>query len=162
MLIVWNQKEKSFELKFKEFKGDLQSAKAAKFKTTGAPDWVWYSLKAKPLKYLQDNRPASGLEITKEALEKFNHLIVQEEKNDELKKKAKKEKAKAKKRPLEEQLNEIGLKASIKIKYKYQPPEPPKERCIYCQDPVYEIYEAVNPLAVCIWCEKTIQDNQGE
>lgn len=46
-------------------------------------------------------------------------------------------------------------------KPKFVPPPPPTTLCIFCGDPVYEIYEKIDPLPICIWCEKTIADKQG-
>lgn len=43
---------------------------------------------------------------------------------------------------------------------KYVPPMPPTTLCIFCLQPVYDVYEKVDPLPVCLWCEKTIGDNQ--
>jgi hypothetical protein len=161
VLILWDSKNQSFNARFKDFRNDLDSVKLAGFKTTGPPDWIWYTQKIKPLKYLKKHRPASGLEITQEALEKFQELSDREEKNDNLRKKLKKEKQKVKKtRNLDEQIYQLNRPKQPDFQYtKYKPLDPPKELCIFCHDPVYQ-YEVLEPLPVCLWCQKTIQDFQ--
>ena len=170
MLISWNSEFQRFELKFQDFQNDLAAAKKAGCKTDGPPDWIWWTDKTKCLRYLQKNRPASGLEITKEALLRFQELSVQQDKNDEIKKKLADEKKKQKKIKIEDPTIgvEVGEFEYHKVEIKpviyhnqYRPPEPPKERCIYCQQAVY-FYEYTTPIGVCLWCDKTIRDFQGD
>jgi hypothetical protein len=53
-------------------------------------------------------------------------------------------------RPAEPEINVLEELAKVG---KYVPPEPPKERCIVCQEPVY-FYETLEPEPICLWCEK--------
>ena len=170
VLINWSTEHNCFELKFQEFQGDLAAAKASKFKCTGPPDWVWYTDKTACLKYLQKNRPASGLEITQQALSRFQELSVQQDKNDELRKRLKDEKKKQKKVKIDDPTIEVEVDEFEPIKVetksftyinKYKPPKPPDERCVYCSQPVY-FYEYTTPIGVCLWCDKTIRDFQGD
>jgi hypothetical protein len=159
MRIVWNNEEGTFELEFDKsnFQMDLNAAKGAGFKTTGPPDWVWYTSKVKPLKWLKENRPPI-LIITDEARQKFSERCIWEEENEKNKKFVKKAKAEARKsRPIK---REEGPKYEISY-IKYVPPPPPITLCIYCYDPVYPPLEQIEPLPVCLWCSKTISDLQS-
>lgn len=193
MRIIWNQKEGSFDLEFDKnnWASDLEYAKAAKFKTTGPPDWTWYAVKTTPLSCLRENRPPSGLIITEEALAKYNEKKAEEDKTAAIVKEFKDTKARLEGKPTEDEKAEKRKKqeeariASGKPKkvkqarggsarsprdestprvdtpiFKYVPPPPPETKCIYCLFPVYS-YEKLEPLPVCLWCEKTIADKQS-
>ena len=153
----------------------------------GPPNWTWYSLKTAPLKYLQENRPASGLTITEEALEKFKQKCLDEENKERIIREYKDAKARLEGKPTQSEKDarrkekEAKRAASGKnipkrkrqaiggnhdkheyeVKYiKYQPPVSPSTLCIFCLQPVY-FYERMDP-PTCLWCEKTIADEQGE
>lgn len=92
MRIIWNENEKRFEAQFstgQQWENDKAAAMDAGFKTTGPPAWIWYVYKSAALAKLREHRPNSGLTITKEALDAFDHLQVVERRDAELKKFAK-------------------------------------------------------------------------
>jgi hypothetical protein len=106
MLIIWNSTDYVWELKFAagdEWKNDLECAKNAKFKTSGPPYWVWYTDKVKNLKFLQQNKPSSGLEITTEALEEFRKADEKENEHLKIVKQFKDAKAKLEGKPTEDE-----------------------------------------------------------
>lgn len=112
MRIVWNQNEERFEAQFsgekfsEQWNADKTAAMDAGFKTTGAPAWLWCVSKPAALAKLREHRPGSGLTITKEALDRFNHLQGVEQKNAELKAWAKAEEKKLKKEREKEKIDE--------------------------------------------------------
>jgi hypothetical protein len=170
----WNGSLRRWEAEFStDFNGDLAVVKAAGFKTDGAPEWIWYTYKAKPLTTLKDNRPASGLTITPEAREQYTSLWALEQKNAELKaqltehnkalkKKLKIEEQEGKATPIPEKgyIDASDLPPQPPHIRLYTPPPPPKTKCIICGDPVY-FYEKQDP-PTCLWCEKIVLDNDGE
>lgn len=190
MRITWNPTESAFELEFdrSNFQNDLSAAKAAKFKTTGPPDWRWYTQKIANLKSLQLNRPAI-LTITPDALRQFTEQSRQQDEVDRLRKlfedgKARAEgkptsdekavkkaerlakhlasgktaKPKPKKKPAARYTDPEGIKYDVKY-VPWKPPAPPDARCHFCKDPVYEIFEFAE-IPVCLWCEKITLDKQ--
>lgn len=193
MQISWNSQHFVFELTFDKdnFKNCLDCAKAAKFKTTGAPQWIWYTDKVKNVKLLRENKPTSGLTITPDARAQFELQCVEDDKKEAVMKYARDVKARLAGKPTEDEraakrkereaaraakgLGPVvrkvkqakgGAHVKVDIQYdalKHVPfvlPQPPQIQCIYCQAPVY-FYEKLEPLPVCIWCEKTIADHQG-
>jgi hypothetical protein len=173
MNLRWNGSLRRFEAEFSDFSGDLTAVKAAGFKTTGAPQWVWYSVKAAPLTKLRENRPASGLTITPDAREQYTALLKVDESNAPVKAALEAHKKTLKKRAkiVEQEKNAVVIPEKgyidasdlppqpthVKL---YTPPPPPDTRCIICGDPVY-FYEQLNPPA-CLWCSKICLDNVSE
>jgi hypothetical protein len=95
MRILWNENEKRFEAQFSTgemWQSDKDAAQGAGFRTDGPPAWIWRATKAAVLDKLKTNRPASGLAITKEALDAYNRLRAIEERDIELEKFAKEQK----------------------------------------------------------------------
>ncbi len=100
MRITWNQNENRFEAEFAKgdaWDGDKDSASGAGFRTDGPPAWTWYATKASVLTKLKENRPVSGLTVTREALDAYNRLLEVERKNEELRKYVKEQKKQYKK-----------------------------------------------------------------
>ena len=97
MRIVWNTDTVCFELEFDRgnFQGDLDTAKAAGFRTSGPPAWTWFSPSTKALKALQANRPSEGLTISDEALKIFKSKCASEDEAARIKKMYSDAKAKA-------------------------------------------------------------------
>jgi hypothetical protein len=167
MRIIWNQKESCFEAEFQDFQGDLAAVKAAGFRTTGAPGWVWYTLKVEALDKLRKNRPASGLTILEDALVEYNRLKEQETKKAALL--AELKAAKKKTEPKETKVfvvphgQEFGYNcvedSDKKIRIGYVPPEFTGPRCVVCNDEVY-FYELQEP-PTCLSCELEL-DKQPE
>ncbi len=164
MRITWNESESSFEAELdrSNFHDDLDKVKNAGFKTTGPPLWKWHTQKVNPLRAIRENRPLN-LFITTEALEQFQKKDKEQTEKDVLIAQYKEAKKKLDgpkpKRRVQKSLN--PQETHYKVPYvKYAPPLPPPILCIFCCDPVYDIYEKVEPLSVCLWCEKTIMDEQ--
>jgi len=154
-----------------DFQGDLAAVKEAGFKTTGAPEWIWYTSKAGPLTKLRTLRPGL-LTISPEARERYNSLSALEAKNEEIKAAAKKANKELKKTlavedkyvelviPEKGYIDASDLPPSKPFENAYIPPPPPDTRCIICDQPVY-FYEQQDPL-VCLWCSKIVLDNFTE
>jgi len=156
-----------FEAEFsQDFQGDLAAVKNAGFKydsSTGYP--VWHTIKMPVLLKLRENRPASGITINPDAQEIFKLWLGAHEKNAEIKAAARqldKERKKAAKDAAKEDeaIDCFGDKESIgpedlppmpERESAFKRPDPPKERCMICDDPLY-FYELPD---ICIWCEKT-------
>jgi hypothetical protein len=167
MRILWNA---GFQAEFSQthWQQDLDAVKAAGFKTSGPPDWLWRTQKASVLNALKELKPQSGIRITPEALEKYKPLNERETKNAELKaglKKALKELKKEADKNDPTTLydyTEKGYLVSSDL-----PPMPPfvptfkaspipKERCMICDDPMWYPF---NDKDICLWCEKEL-DNE--
>lgn len=170
MNLKWNSELRRFEIEFHSLWEEQPLAKAAGFKTDGAPTWVWWSQKSEPLTKLREGKPPL-LTINPDAKAEYLALKEREEKQAELKKQAKKNAKELKKklehdqqdkaRPgeyLDEALGFICLTIDAKPleRQAYVPPPPPKERCIICGDPVY-FYEYETVLA-CFWCQQIVLD----
>lgn len=183
MNLRWNGTHRRFEAEFSsDFQGDLEAVKAAGFKTTGAPEWIWFSQKAAPLTKLRENRPASGLTITAEAREQYTPLAALEAKNAEIKaqlaasNKALKKKLKEEKqeesttKPLPMKMCEKGYVCFSRgdlppvILVDYESPKSktpiPDLKCFICGQPVY-FYEKQDP-PTCLWCEINVLDNSKD
>src|SRR6266568_3066253 len=109
MRIVWqNDRFEAIFTPGDQWQADLEAAKAAGFKTNGPPAWIWSVSKATAIARLRKNRPASGLTITREALEKFQTRLPEEEKNAALLEVLKEAKKRLKKiEKIEERTNNI-------------------------------------------------------
>ena len=164
MRLKWNPSESSFEAEFQDFQGDLAAVKAAGFKTTGAPGWVWYTQKVGPLDKLRKNRPASGLTILEDALAEYNRLKIEEDKKTALlaELKAAKKESKVDKpgkvEPVPEG-QEFGYNCVADtektIRIGYVPPVWTGPRCVVCDDPV-RFYELQEP-PTCLSCEIALE-----
>jgi hypothetical protein len=160
MRIIWNSKDNQFELQFDSnyFRDDLDAAKAAGFRTTGPPSWIWYTTRLKCLKYLQKHQPASGIKIAQDALAKFSQLVTEGKEKQALLKDAKK-----RQKAIRPQFKQSEPEQRYEVPFKpFEPPSPPDVRCTFCFQPVYDMLEQIEPVPVCMWCEKTITDGQGE
>lgn len=176
MRIIWH--EEKFQAEFTQgdlWRDDMEAAKAAGFKTSGPPAWLWTTSKISVLNKLRKNRPKSGLTLTEVALEKFKFRDAQETKKAELKKAfqaAKKIDRKAStdprisglvtmKVPAKGYITAADLPPYTPTYTKYIPPPPPTDLCLICDEPIY-FYEHL----VCLWCEKendgTHVENQSE
>jgi len=171
MLIDYNPVSHLFVAQFsQDFQGDLDACKAAKFMTSGPPDWTWYApppgLPA--LERIRKNKPASGLTITDAAYLVYQRLADIKAKNDEVKKLMKKAQAEAKKTPDKTpDAPDHDCGEHCWIGPKDLPPEPPYVspypksippdlKCYVCQTFVYEEYMLTEPFPVCLWCEKVL------
>lgn len=172
MNISWHPVERVFIAEFDDFHGDLEAAKAAGFKPLGVPPpWIWHAPAPgiKALNRLRENRPASGLTISPDALEIYKPLAETEAKNaavkaqlaeqkKELKKKLQKEQKESSKcdwLPVgKEYLDVEDLPPMPPSERAYIPPPPPDLKCRECNQPVY-FYEQQNP-PLCLFCEKEL------
>ncbi len=162
MNIRYNRAENRFEAEFSDFAGDQHAVKEAGFKTTGAPQWIWWTQKVPVMEKLRKNRPASGLTITPEASDVYTPLLEQERKNDEIRKLAKK--AKADQEPHsnwlpdgKEYLEREDLPPQPPLEKPFQPPPPPDTQCSNCGQPVY-FYELLGVFPLCLFCEKELDN----
>jgi len=156
-----------FEARFsQDFQGDLDAVKAAGFKAdTSSGAWVWHTAKIPVLEKLREKRPASGISIDNDTFAKYKELSEQFRVNDEIKQAAKKldkDRKKIEKHQAQEQATADVFGDKMYITKEDLPPmppsinpfvrpEPPKELCFICQDPLY-FYELPD---ICLWCEKT-------
>ncbi len=175
MHLKWNQSERRFEAELSRdnFQMDLEAVKTAGFKTDGAPAWVWYSIKAKPLLWLREHRPPL-LTINADARIEYERLLPVEENNARLKaelnvhKKALKKTLDREKRYGE--LHKLIIPEKGYIGVEDLPPMPPFEKkfispppssvlCFICDSPIYpyEYAEGVEKPA-CLWCQKKVLD----
>ena len=155
-----------FEARFsQDFQGDLDAVKTAGFKPdTSSGAWVWHTAKIPVLEKLRVKRPASGIAIDNDTFQKYKELKEQFDKNEEIKKAAKalEKERKAAEKEAEYTPGEDGdlFDADGNLKPHNLPPmppsinpfvrpEPPKERCFVCGEPLY-FYELPD---VCLWCE---------
>lgn len=172
MNIRWNADERRFEAEFSsDFNGDLSALKTAGFRTDGPPTWVWHTQKIAVLNKLRENRPASGLTITPEALEIYKPLALQEEKNAIVRKELAKAKKEAKKERNQNEQEAAGQNVFAGLTEEKWwigaedlPPWVPlthasviisddsNPKCIHCKQPV-AFYEKQDP-PTCLWCEK--------
>lgn len=172
MKLVWNPKEACFEAVFQDFQNDLNAVKAAGFKTTGPPEWKWFTLKISPLDKLKKNRPASGLTILEDALVEYNRIKEEDAGKAALLAELKAAK-KANKRAKKDDLSGYAMcpegfmcvcvepvkLGSDRNRFNYVPPEWTGSHCFICKDTVYP-YERQEP-ATCIYCEIVV-DNGPE
>ncbi len=170
MRITWNNQESRFEAVLTAgvmWTSDKDAVSRANFSCTGPPGWIWFCTKASILNQIKDNRPQSGLTITKEALEHYTALSTKEAANIAVKAQlasAKKALRKDQKYQVEitaptEQETEHGrdfdyIRTVLSKSCPYTPPiipPPPTTLCLVCSTPVY-FYEQQEP-PICLWCE---------
>lgn len=183
MRISWNPEQSVFQAEFSQehWSADLESVKAAGFRTFGAPEWIWYAPPPgiKALNFLREKKPESGLAITELALEKYKNLKEQYDKKEEIKAALKEAKKAAKKqfeKAAQEEENRIALECMPEKGYldasdfppfpfpethKYVSPEYPSVPCFICGCKVYldSIFKT-EPLPICLWCEKEIDEQK--
>lgn len=163
MKLVWNKREACFEAEFQDFQSDLLAVKVAGFKTTGKPDWKWFTFKTSVLDKLKENRPASGLTILEDALNHYNRLKEEEKKKEELLKELKRAKKVVKKEePYQLPEGRMFGYNEVKdteptVRIGYIPPKWEGAVCFICRCPVY-FYEKLEP-PTCMWCE-IVLDNE--
>ena len=177
MNIAWHTFERVFIAEFSsDFRGDLDAVKAAGFRPLGVPPpWIWHAPApgVKALNRLRENRPASGLTITPEALEIYKPLAELEARNEEVRKQLAEQKKKAKKeqrKKEEETAVKLVQEGPIWIELENLPtgplyvssftaPLPPDLKCHVCLQPVY-FYELQSP-PTCLWCESLLDLSQA-
>lgn len=178
MNIVYNSQFGRFEAQFStDFNGDLAAVKGAGFKCDGPPTWIWWTVKLATLNKLREKKPISGLTINESAFQQYTILSEMEAKNEAARAAfapVKEEQKKAKKP--RKYVGQTGYVCGLKIPHKPGelfdfigkedlPPSPESEqkppaplwtgpRCVDCNDPVYEEYERIEPVPICLWCEK--------
>jgi hypothetical protein len=154
MRIIWNEVAGWFQLELQI--PEVPIAKQAGFKTFGPPQWVWKTQKASVLNKLRKLNPASGIDITELALQKYNLLNQQETEKKNLKKKFDKE-SKAARLPKQDEYfdAELGF-ICVKVEpalepftWSFIPPKPPETSCFNCGNPTYFL-ELPD---LCIYCE---------
>lgn len=179
MNLRWNNVEKRFEAEFSaDFQGDLDAVKAAGFRTTGPPDWVWHTLKIPVLDAIRTtNRPASNVTINDDAKEIYLRLKGIEDKNAEVKKALAEERKRQKKlKKLDEKCNWLPEGKEYLTADDLAPCEPPEPRpaypdstgppCVHCGSRIW-FYEKQDP-PTCLYCEILLDkarltcDNMGE
>jgi hypothetical protein len=158
MKIIWNIAEACFEVQFHDFNVDLEAVKKAGFRTTGPPEWKWYTDKISPLDKLRKNRPASGLSIMQDALDQYTRLKEQDDKKKallaELKEAKKGEPKRAEKGYTvlcEEGFGYMPVEPSDPTKLPYTPPVWTGPICRICSSPVYFYEDQKNK--ICLYCE---------
>lgn len=171
MNLRWNPGFRRFEAEFSDFQSDLETVKAAGFKTDGPPEWIWYSYKAEPLTKLK-GRP--GLTITPEAKAQYAPLAAVEANNAKVK-----AELALHKKELKKTLKENEGKTALVIPPKgyisacdlppmpppdrpFARPAPPDTKCIICQQPVYEYEYAAGAPLICLWDQKIVLDNSAD
>lgn len=160
----------------KEFRAELQpgtawsteqtAVKQAGFKSSGPPDWIWWTKKASVVTKLRDSRVSLGLTtltVTPDARLEYDKLVQTEAANSEVLRQLKEAK-KAQKKDAADQSGGTGFQydaegwaiidkgdSPVWTATKYNISAFPTERCTVCQTPVYH-YEKRDP-AVCLECE---------
>lgn len=178
MNIRWNITEKRFEAEFVDFQGDLATVKAAGFKTSGPPEWLWFTTNVVVLNKLRKNRPASDLEIYPEALAIYNTLNEQFEQTKKIKKELARQRLLARQQKIsqpEPVLDETGeidwsktkwwigkedLPAPPEFKFSVAITPPPDLKCRDCGSPVYDFEYPEIPQ--CLWCNKLADEAVDE
>ena len=161
MRIVWDVAENQFlaeiSLTTEHWQADVESVKAAGFRTSGPPQWTWFTQKIAPLDYLKKNSPKSGLTITELALQKYQFLKQQSDQKKQLKKQFTKAAEELRPSNWKEYIDpETGIvckeipPADEPFVWKYTPPAPPEVYCFICGDVLYS-YEYPD---TCLWCSK--------
>jgi hypothetical protein len=162
--IFWNDSENYFQAEFQqgdEWRNDMEAAKAAGFRTTGPPSWVWYTFKATVLNSLREHRPPSGLTLTERALAQYQKFNEEEVKKAELKKEYQKAKKAVKKLgppsptsllvipPGKIWISAEDLPPWVKLSKHVKTPWAGAE-CFVCSDPlIFCDYEDI-----CVWCAR--------
>lgn len=176
MRIIWSFSDNCFELEFAtgdSWQGDLDSAKAAGFKTTGPPGWRWQTSKIEPLLKLRENKPLSGLTISDEALVRFKLLhdawLAGEPLRQQLleaKKAQKKHRETVKKGkdaiPLDLPdgkwwIDASDLPPSPPFIHKHKSNVQPVGVCKICHDATFDVFGVLDNQDLCIWCEMQLE-----
>jgi len=162
--IIWDDQENRFLAELtpgEQWREDMEAAKAAGFRTTGPPSWQWYAGTVETLENIRKHPPKSGLLITEQALQKYKPILEKFQQKQELRKQFKQAQKIAKKSEkfLEPEMffdAEIGVTcvvvkpSQIIFVSTFIRPEPPKERCLLCEDP---LYPPLDGRTFCAWCE---------
>jgi hypothetical protein len=179
MNLRWNPDLRRFEAEFgTDFRIEQPLTKAAGFKTTGPPSWVWYSIKAAPLTKLREDKPPV-LTISPEARAEYTRLKEVEDRNvatkaqlaahtKELKKKLKLDKQDTMKP--DEYMDEVLGFVCCRVLPKPAPPVSsydkvkiiPTERCVVCKEYLFEYEYSPTGPKVCMWCWKNVLDNADD
>lgn len=168
MRLKWNPGMSYFEAEFQDFQTDLDAVKAAGFKTTGSPDWIWHTQKIGPLDKLRKNRPASGLTILEDALVEYKRIKAQEESKAALLAELKAAK-KAIKKKVEPEAQEPLAEGEYFKSFCVPDSEPTiyighiappytGPQCVVCKGPVY-FFELQSP-PTCMWCEIQLDNSE--
>ena len=163
MRIIWNDQDKSFQAELTPgdlWRGDMEAAKAAGFRTAGPPSWTWSTQKASVLNKLRDHKPESGLTLTEVALSHYKQINEREEKKAALKKQFQELQKKAKKES-KEGLVEVIIPEKGYISREDLEPRPdlhtprvfakPEIYCVVCGEPLYVPFPDYDD--VCHWCK---------
>lgn len=153
MKITWNQAYGRYEIEFTDFQKEQALVKSLGFKTTGPPDWVWYTKRIEILHRLQKDRPESGLTMSPDARRKYDiDKMVFDHKKDKKKQAREDDKFEFVLPPGKEYLGREDLPPST-YKFEFVSTTPvPELRCGGCGTPVW-FYERQDP-PLCLWCEK--------
>lgn len=166
MRLIWNPKEFCFEAEFQDFQNDLDAVKAAGFKTTGPPDWKWFTFKIAVLEKLRKHRPLSGLTILEDALEHYKRLRKEEDVRAALLAELKQKK----KHKPPEKLGDYAVPEGQEFGYNcvedieptvrigYIPPVWAGPNCHICNGRV-DFYELQSP-PTCLYCEKQLDNSE--
>lgn len=169
MRITWNPELREFRAELSPgpmWQTEQATAKSSGFKSSGPPDWVWWTKKASVLTKLRDSRVESGLTtltVTPDARLEYDKLVQTEARNADVLKQLKDAK-KAQKKDMADQPGGTGFEydadgwaiidkgdAAVWSHVKYKAPSLPTELCTVCRTPVY-YHERRSP-AVCLECE---------
>lgn len=169
MRITWNPELREFRAELSqgsEWQKEQQTTKSSGFKSSGPPDWIWWTKKASVLTKLRDSRVSLGLTtltVTPDARLEYDKLVQTEAANAEVLRQLKEAK-KAQKKDAADQPGGTGFQydaegwaivdaddSPVWAATKYNVSAFPTERCTVCQTPVY-YYEKRDP-AVCLECE---------
>lgn len=161
MRVTWSSSESRFEVILPyDLRDELSLLQKAKFKTTGPPNWIWYTQKASSLNKLRKLEPKSGVEITELALDKYKFLNENETKNLEVKKQFKKLQQSLGQFRFDEYFDQELQVTCFVVKppdepfvWDYRPPAPPTVLCLECDSPMYFPFD---DKAYCVWCEITL------
>jgi len=162
--IVWDDNENRFLAELtpgEQWRDDMEAVKSAGFRTTGPPDWQWYAGTIETLENIRKHPPKSGLLITEQALQKYKPLLEKFQQKQELRKQFKRAQKIAKK---SEKLSEpemffgaeLGIMCLVvkptqtAFVSTFTRPEPPKDRCLLCDEP---LYWPLDGPTFCAWCE---------
>jgi hypothetical protein len=156
-----------------EWRKEMELVKAAGFKNTGPPNWVWYSIKSEPLTKLRENRPAT-LNINADARTEYTILKEVEDRNAATKALLKEQQKILKKKLKNDKLDAVkpdeyfdegfGIVCMI-VKPsptpwvpKFVVPPPPETTCFICSSPVYLYEYGENQTPSCLWCQREVLD----
>jgi hypothetical protein len=172
MNLIWDSLAREFVAEFSpDFHGDLEAVKAAGFHTNGPPSWRWYAPApgVKALNRLRQNKPASGLTISPEALAIYQPLAEAEAQNEAVRKSLAEHKKAAKKTAKKERqasasnwlpagkeyLGAEDLPPLSAFEFPCLAKTQPIGTCQICRDPIYGWPDFVG---ICLYCEKQAED----